>query len=276
MTDRASSAGASTEDAELPSAAPAERVAAALLDAVAVMHELRSPGGCPWDAEQTTASLAPYAVEEAFEVAEAAESGDLDALREELGDLLLQVLFHARVASEAPASAGGFSLADVAEGLSAKLRRRHPHVFPDASGSVTEVSDPEAVNRQWDRIKAAERAASADTAAGAAADASGRSSVLDGIPEALPALMRAQKVLRRARRAGIAVGPVFPDALDGARPAGDGAALGAAADARVAEIGAELLAVVARAEAAGVDAEGALRAQVRGIGAQVREAEHRG
>jgi len=277
VTDRASSDGASSDRAQPPSSASTERVAAALLDAVAVMHELRSPGGCPWDAEQTTASLAPYAVEEAFEVAEAAESGDLDALREELGDLLLQVLFHARVASEVPASAGGFSLADVAEGLSAKLRRRHPHVFPDASGSVTDASDAEAVNRQWDRIKAAERAASAEpAAAGAAADGSGRSSVLDGIPEALPALMRAQKVLRRARRAGIAVGPVFPDALDDLRPAGEGAAADAAADALAAEVGAELLAVVARAEAAGVDAEGALRAQVRGIGAQVREAEHRG
>ncbi|HCX85646.1 MAG TPA: nucleoside triphosphate pyrophosphohydrolase [Micrococcales bacterium] len=237
-----------------------ERLVAALLDAVAVMDRLRSPGGCPWDAEQTHASLAPYAVEEAHEVAEAAEAGDLPALREELGDLLLQVLFHARVAQEAP-DGEAFDLADVASVLAAKLRRRHPHVFavgPDGPS----VTDADGVNRQWDAIKAAERADRSgggergDGGAGAGAPAS----VLDGAPATLPALMRAQKVLGRARKAGIAVGPVFGD--DPEDP-----------DDAASEIGAELLAVVARAAAAGVDAEAALRAQVRGVVAQVHDAE---
>lgn len=225
------------------------RVSSAVLDAVAVMDTLRSPGGCPWDAEQTHASLAPYAVEEAFEVAEAAESGDFGALREELGDLLLQVLFHARVASERAPAEGGFTLAEVAEGLAGKLRRRHPHVFADASGVVTKVDDADGVNRQWDEIKAAEKLARGQTDTGSA--------VLDEVPEAMPALMRAQKVLRRARRAGVAVGP-DPDAL---------------ADDDEAELGADLLALVARANALGVDAEAALRRQVRSVIAQVHAAD---
>lgn len=224
------------------------RLTSALLDVVAVMDRLRSPGGCPWDAEQTHASLAPYAVEEAFEVAEAAESGDPHALREELGDLLLQVLFHARVAAERPEADGGFALTEVAQGLAAKLRRRHPHVFTDASGVVTEIDDADGVNRQWDQIKAAEKAGRGAT---------DRPSALDGIPESLPALMRAQKVLRRARRADIAVGP-DPEALPGDDEA---------------ELGADLLAVVARADALGIDAEAALRRQVRSLVSQVRAAE---
>ncbi|WP_246071762.1 MazG family protein [Miniimonas arenae] len=232
----------------------------ALLDVVAVMDRLRSPGGCPWDAEQTHASLAPYAVEEAHEVAEAAEAGDLPALREELGDLLLQVLFHARVAQEAP-DGEAFDLADVASVLAAKLRRRHPHVFavgPDGPS----VTDADGVNRQWDAIKAAERADR--SGGGERGDGAGApASVLDGVPATLPALMRAQKVLGRARKAGIAVGPVFgDDPVDPEDP-----------DDAASEIGAELLAVVARAAAAGVDAEAALRAQVRGVVAQVHDAE---
>ncbi|PWD52614.1 nucleoside triphosphate pyrophosphohydrolase [Serinibacter arcticus] len=212
------------------------------------MDRLRSPGGCPWDAEQTHASLARYAIEEAHEVAEVAEGGSSAALAEELGDLLLQVLFHARIAQE---EADGFDVADVAEGLAAKLRRRHPHVFADVA-----ADDSAAVLAMWDDIKAAERAAK-----GPAEGAVVRTSVLDGVPEHLPALMRAQKVLGRAQRAGIAVGPDFD-----ADPA-DAEATAAA------DVGAELLAVVARAQALGVDAESALRAQVRGLGRQVREAE---
>ena len=241
VTDRRSPA-----DRRLP--VDEARLTAALLDVVGLMDTLRSPGGCPWDAEQTHASLAPYAVEEAHEVAEAAESGDLGALREELGDLLLQVLFHARVAAERPESEGGFALTEVAEGLAAKLRRRHPHVFPDASGVVTEIDDADGVNRQWDRIKATEKAARG---------VAGPASALDGIPESLPALMRAQKVLRRARRADIAVGP-DPDALPGDDEA---------------DLGADLLALVARADALGIDAEAALRRQVRSLVAQVRASE---
>lgn len=260
----------------------AVRIGLALVEAAEVMDRLRSPGGCPWDREQTHASLAPYLIEEAHEVAEAAEAvGALDAggvagvggsggpgedagegetatgdvvaaLREELGDLLLQVLFHARVAQERRDS-GAFDLADVAEALSAKLRRRHPHVFPDGDGELAYVADADAVNRQWDEIKRAERAGPAR-----AADAP---SLLDGVPHALPALMRAQKVLRRAHRAQIAVGPVLDAALDDP----------AARDRE--DIGSELLALVARAEALGVDAESALRDQVRGVIRQVHDAE---
>lgn len=124
---------------------------AALLEAVAVMDRLRSPGGCPWDAEQDHRSLAPYLIEEAYEALQAIEDDDLDALRDELGDVLLQVLFHARLAEELPADRR-WSIDDVAAGLVAKLTRRHPHVFGD-----TVVSGADDVNRNWEQIKAAER-----------------------------------------------------------------------------------------------------------------------
>ncbi|NTW38747.1 MAG: MazG family protein [Cellulomonadaceae bacterium] len=205
----------------------------ALADLVEVMDRLRSPGGCPWDAEQTPESLVQYAIEEVFEVAEAVETGDREALREELGDLLLQVVFQARVATEHPTEP--FDLGDVAAGIAEKLRRRHPHVFADA-----QVRDAEHVSQRWDEIKQTEKA---------------RTSVLDGVPAAMPALARAQKVLGRVDRAGIAAqaapAPVTP------------------AD----EVGADLLAAVARASAVGVDAEGALRAAVRALEERVRAAE---
>ena len=152
---------------------------AALADLVAVMDRLRSPGGCPWDAEQTHTSLLPYAVEEVFEVVEAVETGDRAALREELGDLLLQVVFHARVAAEDPDEP--FGIGEVAAGITAKLRRRHPHVFGDV-----EVSGAHEVHANWERIKKAEKA---------------RESALDGIPAGMPALARAEKVAGRASRA---------------------------------------------------------------------------
>ncbi len=132
-----------------------ERAASGLVhlaDLVDVMDRLRSPGGCPWDAEQTHESLVGYAVEEVFEVAEAVETGDRAHLREELGDLLLQVVFQARVAQEHPTEP--FDLEDVAAGIAAKLRRRHPHVFGDV-----EVADAQDVHRRWEQIKAAEKGA---------------------------------------------------------------------------------------------------------------------
>ena len=229
------------------------RATSALLEAIAVMDELRSPGGCPWDAEQTHASLARYAIEEAHEVAEAAEAVDAGPGRsaplvEELGDLLLQVLFHARIGQESDSEP--FDIADVADVLAAKLRRRHPHVFAAAS-----ARDAGQVRALWDDIKAGERAAKS-SGAGELSE-----SVLTGIPEQLPALMRAQKVLGRAQKAGIAVGPEFE------AERGDTDAEAAS------EIGAELLAVVARAQALGVDAESALRNQVRAMADQVRSAE---
>ena len=195
---------------------------------VEVMDRLRSPGGCPWDAEQTHESLVRHAVEEVYELVDAVEVGTRADLREELGDVLLQVVFHARVAQEHPTDP--FDLDDVAGLVADKLVERHPHVFGDAS-----VGGVEDVHAQWERIKAASKE---------------RGSVLDGIPGSLPALARAQKVLSRARRAGLEVRD----------PAGVG-------------VGKSLLEAVARAEAEGVDAEGALRAATRAFEAAVREAE---
>jgi XTP/dITP diphosphohydrolase len=148
-----------------------------LLDLVAVMDRLRSPGGCPWDAEQTHLSLLPYLLEEAHEVVEAVEAGDRDHLLEELGDLLLQVAFHARVAEEGD---DPFDIDDVAGEIVAKLVRRHPHVFGDVK-----VDGAEQVGHNWEQIKAAEKQ---------------RDGVFDGIPLTLPALARAQKMLDRLRR----------------------------------------------------------------------------
>ncbi|HWS57793.1 MAG TPA: MazG family protein [Actinotalea sp.] len=214
----------------------------AVVDLVAVMDRLRSPGGCPWDAEQTHESLVGFAVEEVFEVAEAIETGDRPGLREELGDLLLQVVFHARVAAEHPTDP--FDLDDVAAGIAAKLRHRHPHVFADA-----QVRDAAHVHQRWEQIKAAEKS---------------RDSVLDGVPVALPALARAQKVLGRVRRAGLTVDEPAPDP----RPVG-------AAGPDEEDLGRALLDLVRRAEARGVDAEGALRAAVRDLEARVRAVEAR-
>ncbi|TDD18101.1 MazG family protein [Nonomuraea diastatica] len=149
---------------------------ARVLDLVAVMDRLRTE--CPWDRKQTHESLVPYLLEEAYEVLETIEQGDYPALREELGDLLLQVVFHARVAE-------GFDMDDVAEGIVGKLVRRHPHVF----GSVRAESADE-VNDNWETIKAAERAAK------------GSESALDGVPMGQPALSLAAQLLRRAERAG--------------------------------------------------------------------------
>jgi len=147
------------------------------------MDRLRSPGGCPWDAEQTHASLAPYLLEEAYEALDAIQSGEALALREELGDLLLQVLFHARLAEEA-VGADRFDIDDVAADLVAKLIRRHPHVFADVS-----VTGADEVNANWDEIKRAEKQ---------------RTSALDGVPLNQPALALAIKLLSRARKAGLA------------------------------------------------------------------------
>jgi XTP/dITP diphosphohydrolase len=152
--------------------------------AVAVMDRLRSPGGCPWDASQTHRSLARYLIEETYETIEAIETDNLALLREELGDLLLQVLFHARLAQELP-SGEQFSINDVAEDLVAKLVHRHPHVF----GS-TEVADADEVNDNWERLKVAEK---------------GRRSAVDGVPLSQPALALAGKLVTRAERAQLRV-----------------------------------------------------------------------
>jgi MazG family protein len=164
-----------------------------LLRAVAVMDRLRSPGGCPWDAAQTHRSLAKYLLEETYETLEAIETDDMTLLREELGDLLLQVLFHARLAEELPAEER-FSIDDVASDLVAKLVHRHPHVFADVK-----VDGAAEVNENWERLKAAEKA---------------RASIVEGVPMGQPALALAAKLVSRAQRGGAEV----PIAGDGFGP----------------------------------------------------------
>lgn len=146
----------------------------------AVMHRLRAPGGCPWDAEQTHESLVPHLIEEAYEVAEAARSGDMAHLREELGDLLLQPFFHAEIASES----GAFDIDEVARGITEKLVRRHPHVFGEAK-----VEGVAGVLKQWEEIKQAEKGTS-------------KQPLLHGVSKALPALVRAQKLQAKAAKVG--------------------------------------------------------------------------
>jgi XTP/dITP diphosphohydrolase len=214
---------------------------ARLLDVVAVMDRLRSPGGCPWDAAQTHQSLARYLLEEAYEAYDELVRGDLAALREELGDVLLQVVFHARLAEELPEDER-WSIDEVCGDLVEKLVRRHPHVFAGES-----VEGAEHVAANWEEIKKAEKS---------------RESAMDGVALSQPALALATKLLSRARRAGVEV-PVPPAP---AEATGDETALGQV-----------LLAAVSDAVAAGLDAEGALRQaalryadQVRAIETQAR------
>ncbi len=148
---------------------------------VDIMARLRAPGGCPWDREQTPQTLRPYLLEETYEVLDAIERGSPEALRDELGDLLLQIVFHAEIAREA----GQFTIADVATAIADKLERRHPHVFGDVR-----VAGADDVMRNWQTIKAEERRAGGDAG------------VLGGVPRALPALARAQKVGDRLSHVG--------------------------------------------------------------------------
>ncbi|MEU8379659.1 MazG family protein [Streptosporangium sp. NPDC048865] len=205
---------------------------ARLLDLVATMDRLRVE--CPWDARQTHESLAPYLIEEAYEVLETIEEGDRAALREELGDLLLQVVFHARVAGDGP---DGFDVDDVAEGIVAKLVRRHPHVF-----AGTKVEGAGEVSANWETIKAAERAAKNGGDPGSA---------VDGVPMGQPALSLAAQLLRRAGRAGA------PAALPEEIPA-DG-------------LGARLFELVRQAGEAGLDPEAELRAVARAYRDRIRD-----
>ncbi len=161
-----------------------------------IMARLRTPkSGCPWDLEQTYATIAPYTIEEAYEVAEAIRENDLPGLRDELGDLLFQVVFHARIAEEA----GDFKFEDVVAAISDKMVRRHPHVFGDAR-----IDDAVAQTTAWETHKAAERAAKSGQAGNAERNAqlNARASVLASVPLALPALTRAEKLQKRAARVG--------------------------------------------------------------------------
>lgn len=205
-----------------------------VLQLVAVMDRLRSPGGCPWDAEQTHQSLVEYLLEECFETIEAIETGDESHLREELGDLLLQVVFHSRIGEE---SADPWGIGDVASGIVAKLVSRHPHVF--GGGSVAGAAE---VAANWTELKRAEKS---------------RSSALDGIPLALPALALVQKSWRRAGESGVPL--VAPDPASA--PDDEDA------------LGEELLALAVLAERRGWDAESLLRRGARQLHQAIREAE---
>jgi ATP diphosphatase len=157
-----------------------------------IMAMLRTPGtGCPWDLEQDFATIAPYTVEEAHEVADAIARGDLDDLRDELGDLLLQVVFHARMAEEQNA----FSFGDVVEAITAKMIRRHPHVFADSDGRLT----PSNVKGAWDRIKAEEKA---ERASRRPREETAHKSLLSGVKAGQPALTRAMELQRKASTVG--------------------------------------------------------------------------
>src|SRR6478609_2621012 len=164
-------------DAEMIDAPDAGRQLARLR---AIMHRLRAPGGCPWDAEQTHASLVPHLIEEAYETVDTIQRGDHEHLKEELGDLLLQVVFHSELAEEA----GHFTLDDVARGISEKLVRRHPHVF-----ATSDAATPDAVLRQWDEIKRAEKGDE-------------EKPFLHGVGKGLPALLRANKLQKKAAKVG--------------------------------------------------------------------------
>jgi nucleoside triphosphate diphosphatase len=162
---------------------------------IEIMAALRDPvAGCPWDVEQTFASIAPFTIEEAYEVADAVERGSTEDLRDELGDLLLQVVFHARMAEEA----GMFDLGGVVEAITAKLIRRHPHVF-----GAENAPSPVAVKALWGRIKAEEKRTKSESRAGRrGSPGESRSGALDGVPLALPALTRAMKLQENAGKVG--------------------------------------------------------------------------
>lgn len=201
----------------------------------AIMDRLRGDNGCEWDRAQTFETIAPYTLEEAYEVADAIARRDLTDLCEELGDLLLQVVFHARIATEA----GAFSLVDVITGICAKMERRHPHIFGTGAGPAS----AEAVRATWEEIKAEEKP---------------RQSALDGVARALPALTRAEKLAARAARTGFD----WPDA-DGplAKIHEELAEVAEASNEteRTEEVGDLLFAVASYARKLGVDPEAALR-----------------
>ncbi len=215
---------------------------ARILELVEVMDRLRSPGGCPWDARQTHRSLVEYLVEEAYETLEAIETDDDDGLREELGDLLLQVVFHARIGQENPENA--WDIDDVAGGIVDKLIRRHPHVF-----GGTDALSAEQVETNWHALKAQEK---------------GRSSVTEGIPENLPALLRAAKVESRSASLGESVPePALVEVAE--------TVTASIADER--EFGDLLLALVRVGRQRHWDSEAALRAAVRSRMEQIQDVE---
>lgn len=204
---------------------------------VAVMDRLRSPGGCPWDAEQTHESLVKFLLEESYEFIEAVETQDREAMREELGDVLLQVYFHARMAEEHPTDP--FSIEDVAQAVAEKLIRRHPHVFADAQDLSSDQ-----VLENWEALKAKEK---------------GRTSAVDGVPVGQPALPLVAKLLYRAEKNRLTLD--LPSKIHEPEEATQEA------------VGQVLLATIAWASEHGVDPEGALRLVARNLAAQIAEIE---
>lgn len=218
---------------------------------IALMDTLRSPGGCPWDAEQTHESLLEYLLEEAYETVDAVHAGDRASLREELGDVLLQVVFHARIAQEH--ATDPFDVDDVARGIVEKLTRRHPHVFGDAQPPAVHEAQ-----ERWEELKALEKQ---------------RASVTDGVPDSMPASLLAVKLLGRARRKDVtaAVSAVVDDNAAQAVQQLLAESLGAP-DVQ-AHVGELLLGLIAAATTVGIDTEKALRHAVRDYRARVRAAE---
>ncbi len=218
-----------------------------LEELIAVLARLRAPGGCAWDAEQTHESLVRYLVEECYELVDAIETGDRDAMLEELGDVLYQVVFHADLAAHTPGE--DFDLEDVAAHMTAKMIGRHPHVFGDeAAREAMNIHSADDVMAVWDDLKATEKPH--------------RSSVLDGIPQGMPALALADKLAGRAEKVGIAIAAPVAGPADAAP-----------APATEAELGAQLLAIAAAARSAGLDPERALRTALRDLQRDIRKAE---
>ena len=206
---------------------------------VEVMDRLRSPGGCSWDAEQTHESLIKYLLEESYEFIDSVDAGDREGMREELGDVLLQVYFHSRIAQDHPTDP--FSIEDVARGIADKLIRRHPHVF-----AGVEVRDADEVLQNWEAIKKEEK---------------GRTSALDGIAMAQPALPLIEKLLYRAEKYNVELQTPQEVKIQGV---GDESSVGEA-----------LLAVIAWAHANGIDAEAALRKEAMKLSQQISSIESR-
>jgi XTP/dITP diphosphohydrolase len=203
---------------------------------VEVMNTLRSPGGCPWDAEQTHESLLKYLLEESYEFVDAVQADNRTDMREELGDVLLQVYFHARMAQEHPTDP--FSIEDVAQGIADKLIRRHPHVF-----AGVQVRDSQEVLENWEELKKKEK---------------GRTSPLDGVAMSQPALPLIEKLLYRAEKYNVEV--TIPDSVSIDGPADESA------------VGQALVAVIAWAHANGIDAEAALRKEAMRISQEIKPA----
>lgn len=201
---------------------------------IAVLEQLRAPGGCAWDREQTHESLVQYLIEESFELVDAIESGNREELIEELGDVLYQVIFHSDIAAER----GEFTIEDVAAHMTAKMIGRHPHVFGDADAKTADE-----VVALWDDVKKVEKP--------------GRTSVLDGIPQGMPSLALADKLLGRAGKLGLVdVAAPAPIPVEDEQ-----------------QLGGLLLAIVTSAKANGLDSERALRATLRGLQDEIREHE---